>query len=226
MAVQTAWMKSAVCRRFSYPEALVSVVPPSVKILTGGRFVESLQDCTALFELFYPAVPFEYKNHLVLLSALAHLKEKFPDVFSKVRLKITAEPEQTSYSRKIVQLGDQLGVLSAISWLGTISREDCFSAYANSVALVFPSMIETVGLPLVEAAFCGCPIVVADLPYAREVLAKYPGVLFVNPSKPEDWAEAICSVVREPRRFDSMQSYTDGWKGFVLELENLARGAC
>ena len=48
-----------------------------------------------------------------------------------------------------------------IRFVGMMSREDLFAQYARSV-LVFPSYIETIGLPLLEARSVGAPILAAD----------------------------------------------------------------
>jgi glycosyltransferase involved in cell wall biosynthesis len=41
--------------------------------------------------------------------------------------------------------------------------------YSNAIALVFPSLYEGFGLPLVEAMACGCPVIASDIPVCREV---------------------------------------------------------
>lgn len=41
--------------------------------------------------------------------------------------------------------------------------------YSNAIALVFPSLYEGFGLPLVEAMACGCPVMASDIPVCREV---------------------------------------------------------
>jgi len=41
--------------------------------------------------------------------------------------------------------------------------------YSNAIALLFPSLYEGFGLPLVEAMACGCPVIASDIPICREV---------------------------------------------------------
>lgn len=59
-----------------------------------------------------------------------------------------------------------------IRFVGMMSREDLFAQYARSV-LVFPSYIETIGLPLLEARSVGAPILAADCLYARDGIGDY-----------------------------------------------------
>jgi glycosyltransferase involved in cell wall biosynthesis len=51
--------------------------------------------------------------------------------------------------------------------------------YSNAIALVFPSLYEGFGLPLVEAMACGCPVIASDIPACREVCQNVAG--YFNP---------------------------------------------
>ena len=66
-----------------------------------------------------------------------------------------------------------------ITFLGSISHEEVMQMYCQSV-LVFPSYIETYGLPLKEASLCGAPIIAADRPFSKEILENYPNKLFFS----------------------------------------------
>lgn len=83
-----------------------------------------------------------------------------------------------------------------IEYLGRIPYERVLAMYKACDALVFPSYIETYGLPLIEAASLGIPIIAADLPYAREVLAGYDGAMFVAYNDAYAWKKAISSLVK------------------------------
>ena len=59
-----------------------------------------------------------------------------------------------------------------IEFIGPVLRTQLFEQYASSV-LVFPSYIETIGLPLLEARSVGAPILAADCLYARDGVGDY-----------------------------------------------------
>ena len=59
-----------------------------------------------------------------------------------------------------------------IEFIGPVPRTQLFEQYASSV-LVFPSYIETIGLPLLEARSVGAPILAADCLYARDGVEDY-----------------------------------------------------
>jgi glycosyltransferase involved in cell wall biosynthesis len=62
--------------------------------------------------------------------------------------------------------------------------------------LLFPSLAEGFGLPAVEAAARGVPVICSDLPVFREVMGDH--ATFLDPRDPEAWAGAVSRHVAEP----------------------------
>ena len=62
---------------------------------------------------------------------------------------------------------------------GKLPREELFAEY-NGGTLLFPSYIETFGMPLAEAQQFGNPILAADTEFAREVLDGYDNAYFFD----------------------------------------------
>lgn len=65
-----------------------------------------------------------------------------------------------------------------IKLLGFVTDEELKREYINCRALIYPSVSEGFGLPLVEAMWYGKSIIAADKDYAREVCADYPAIFF------------------------------------------------
>ena len=63
--------------------------------------------------------------------------------------------------------------------------------FLSARTLIFPSFIETFGLPLLEARESGAPVLAADTPFAREILANYEKAEFFPYDNPEILAEKI-----------------------------------
>ena len=74
---------------------------------------------------------------------------------------------------------------------GVLSHEEILSLYSEMDALVYPSMLESFGLPLVEAAQYSLPIIASELDYVRDVS---------NPIETFDPKSSI-SIARAVKRF-------------------------
>ena len=78
-------------------------------------------------------------------------------------------------------------------WMSDASDDDLVRAYRGASALLFPSIAEGYGLPLIEAASFGTRIVVSDLDIFREIAP--PGSSFFAPCSSEDLAVKICEYL-------------------------------
>ena len=65
--------------------------------------------------------------------------------------------------------------------------------YRRALVVALPSWYEGFGLPALEAAALGAPVVASDLPVLREVLGE--AALFVPPDRPDLWARRLEEVV-------------------------------
>ena len=74
--------------------------------------------------------------------------------------------------------------------LGRVSDAELDGLLAGALALVLPSHLEGFGFPPLEAALCGTPSIVSDLPVLRETLGD-DGALFVPPGDDSALAAAI-----------------------------------
>ena len=75
---------------------------------------------------------------------------------------------------------------------GTLSTARLESLYSESEFLIFPSLIESFGLPLIESVGFNCKVIAADLPYVDEVIT--PSIRF-NPYSSKSIANAIDKAI-------------------------------
>ncbi|MCW2544225.1 MAG: group 1 glycosyl transferase, partial [Frankiales bacterium] len=73
------------------------------------------------------------------------------------------------------------------------------------------------GLPPLEAAACGTPSIVSDLPVLRETAPE--GTVFRRPGDVDGWAEAISDVLTAPRSASRPPART--WSNAAAELAAL-----
>ncbi len=71
--------------------------------------------------------------------------------------------------RRRERMVQSLGLEDKVLCPGYVADEDLPALYAMAEALVFPSLAEGFGLPVLEAMACGTPVVASDLPALREL---------------------------------------------------------
>ena len=87
-----------------------------------------------------------------------------------------------------------------VTFAGSRSAREVAEAYRAADVVIMPSLTETVGLVLLEAAACGARVVAADTPATRHTVADRPGAALVAPqASAADWADAVARSLREPR---------------------------
>lgn len=124
-----------------------------------------------------------YKNRLGVLHIFAHLVRLHE--FSSLGLVMVGKP-WTNQMRNLIQeleLGDQV-----IEAAGSTNEELC-ALYGNALALLFPSLEEGFGWPILEAQACGCPVITTNRPPMSEVAGS--AALLIDPADPEAAASAI-----------------------------------
>lgn len=72
---------------------------------------------------------------------------------------------------RIRSLASRLGVEEDILFIHGLADTEMPALYSAASAMVFPSKYEGFGIPLLEAMACACPMVAADIPAVRELVA-------------------------------------------------------
>ncbi len=94
------------------------------------------------------------------------------------------------------ELEEELRVLAPLADVRVIrfSAEELPVAYAGAVALVYPSLYEGFGLPVVEAMACGCPVITCRRASLPEVAGE--AAVYVDPWDPAETATAVLRLWR------------------------------
>lgn len=95
-------------------------------------------------------------------------------------------------SDEIYQLPERLGIADRVKFLGFVPQKDLPSLYLGAKALIFTSLFEGFGLPILEAQFFGCPVITSDVSSMPEVVGK--GGILVNPLKIDDIVKAMQKI--------------------------------
>jgi len=89
-----------------------------------------------------------------------------------------------------------LGIAERIGFAGNVSDEQLAQLYRQAVALVFPSLYEGFGLPIVEAMACGTPVITADATSTGEIAGR-DNALLVDPQDTDGLAQALDRVAED-----------------------------
>jgi glycosyltransferase involved in cell wall biosynthesis len=90
---------------------------------------------------------------------------------------------------ELAQLAQRHGVADRVTTLQGLSHAEIRAAYAGATALLFPSLQEGFGWPVIEAQACGCPVFTSNLAPMNEIGGE--GAVYVDPDDPEAMAGAI-----------------------------------
>ncbi len=167
--------------------------------------------------LFFPAHTWHHKNHLSALRALALLRD---DRGLTPSLVCTGEPREAQ--PEIDALVSRLRLDRQVRFLGYCPTEDMPVLYEAAAALVFPSIYEGFGMPVVEAMSMGCPVVCSNAGSLPEVAGD--AALLVDPHDGEGLADALSRVLtdsdvrRDLTLRGARRSRSFSWEGFSLSV--------
>jgi glycosyltransferase involved in cell wall biosynthesis len=92
-------------------------------------------------------------------------------------------------SESMAALALEHGVSDKVVTLQKMSHEQLRALYSGAVALLFPSLQEGFGWPVIEAQACGCPVFTSNLPPMNEIGGD--SAVYVDPDDPAQIAGAI-----------------------------------
>lgn len=203
VVVQIPFIKRAFIKCYRHQEDNVHVLFPDIEKTEVEAITPFPFDMQSM-HLIYPATSNSYKNHIVLCRALGEVKRRNPIVSDKIRLHFTLS--KNDCPDYIMQEICSQKINSNICFEGVIPHDTLLQMYKSADALLFPSTIETLGLPLLEAASFGLPIGASDLDYAHEVMADYNGIRYISPYDEQGWANYILLLCEQShKRFTRLQ---------------------
>ena len=195
VVVQTNWMKQAVSKRACIKQEKITVCFPETN---------SFQENNGQFDkksFFYPTNDAVYKNIDLLVQACNKLNS---EGIADFEVKLTLPSGTIKHPN--------------IKCIGFLDKDQMQVEYQRST-LLFPSYIETVGLPLLEAKSCNTMILTADTLFAHECLENYSNVRFFSPFNSEELKNLMKKImsgriVINSDKKDKKEKNFSGWKQF------------
>lgn len=216
LVVQADWMRNGLSRLIRFPKERIIVSPPAFS-------APSLQDSSAAEAcpiFLYPSTPDCHKNFETLCMAARQLEIRGWE--GRFKVVITMKGTENRYAQ---WLKDRYGKLRSVDFHGFMAKEELYAYYEKSACLVFPSRIETWGLPISEFLPLGKPMILADLPYAHETAAGARKVAFFDVKDVFSLALRMEEVIKgEWGRWGDVESsrpqepFADGWDSLFQNL--------
>lgn len=197
--VQQQWFRKAFTHWFHLPDESVIVAPPvlqrqpSVKKSPNTASIEMDED---EYSFLYAATSDSHKNFECICRASVLLRQRMPGLKFKVYL--TVKGDENAYTR---WLYSHWGKVSALAFVGYLTKEQLYAYYQRSNCLIFSSKVETWGLPITEFAVFKKPMLLSDLPYAHETAAGCEQVAFFHPDRPQELAAQMAKLLRGDHSF-------------------------
>lgn len=180
--------KRSVIRLFGVPDERIIVIHLSHVPLGEKKEALPVPDYFFLFA----GVLKERKNVAGIIKAFA--------LFAKTNTTyelLIAGKQSGAYAESLFQLVRTLGVEKRIRFVGYVSDAQLTYLYSKARALVFPSLIEGFGMPVLEAMSMGLPVITSSQGALAEVAGD--AALLVDPRYPEDIAAAMSRIADEPQ---------------------------
>ncbi len=133
------------------------------------------------------------KNLRVLLHAFSLIKKQGPPFDSLKLLKVGPAGRSDVFRKATLEEARRLGIENELHFAEHLSDQDLAIAYSNALALVFPSLYEGFGLPIVEAMACGCPVITSNVSSLPEIAGS--AALLVDPKDGAALADAMRCVI-------------------------------
>lgn len=207
----------------------LSIEPEDISVVHNGIDPIYLEESTPDISLDVPT-PFllyvgamsDRKNIAGIIKAFAQFKQEHSAAHSLVLV----GPEKNSTYDVLDPSSIAPTTRESIYRPGYFTKQELRKAYYEADAFVFPSHHESFGLPPLEAAACGTPVVTSRAGAIPEILGEH--AHFVNPDEPADIAEGIKEAVfaaESPqiahRAKERAKEFT--WDRATTELVNVLR---
>ncbi|MDX6542616.1 MAG: hypothetical protein QOK32_219 [Gaiellaceae bacterium] len=188
----TRWGAEDVVANLDVPRRKLAVIPPAAPLTaypepTPEDFARVRAEYALPSEfVLYPAQTWPHKNHLALIDAVASLAR------AGTAVHVVCPGWKTEHYSALQGRLAETGVDGSFTFPDYVAGPDVAIMLRLTRALVFPSLFEGWGFPVLEAFAAGAPVACSSIPPLLEVAG--PAALTFDPRRPDDLADALRRV--------------------------------
>jgi len=200
IVVQQEWFREGIARQCGIDRRRIIVAYPQSRLRlplcsAGAKIVSETTNSGKTHEgnefmFFYPAFPRPFKNFELICEAAEMMIKTTTAREWKVVL--TIDGSENNYSRRIVE---KFAGNKRIQFIGLVSNENMADLYEQCDCLIFPSRLETWGLPVSEFKAYGKPMILADMAYSHESAGGAAAVAYFNPDSTMELLTLMQAVI-------------------------------
>lgn len=214
--VQQDWIRNEISNLCNFPKEKIIVAYPEIK----ERKISSDYEKGVFF---FPSVPRSFKNFEVILEADEILEREENNLNWKIIL--TMNGTENFYSKTLYK---NYSHLKNINFTGLLPQEKVFEYYKKAECLIFPSRLETWGLPISEFKSSDKKMILADLPYVHETANKAKSVAWFFPDDSKKLAIIIKNILNnnlsnfsEVKEIAVDSPHTLTWQEMFEEMQSI-----
>lgn len=186
----TSWQKHDLMKQYGLPEEKVEVIAPAPVVefypVPTTADLENMKSKFALPARFvyYPAQTWPHKNHIGLLKTLARIREQHG-----LKITLVCSGKRNDHFPEIEKEIANLELQEQVRFLDYVSPLELQCLYRLCRAMVFPSLFEGFGMPVLEAFLVGTPTACSNVTSLPEQAGD--AALIFDPRDTEDMAAAV-----------------------------------
>ena len=162
----------------------------------------------------------EHKNWGRLIKAIKQCYQNIPEDWGFVFIG-NSKMLSTKLQQEIQEMNKYRPIIQVTGW-----QEDKSLAnyYRHAKALIFPSLSEGFGIPVLEAYFYRIPLLLSNQASLPEVAGD--AAIYFNPYDVQDIAQTIIQFIKQPQHDDLIERQTErlsrySWKNTSKQLKSL-----
>jgi len=205
VTVSSRWVKRDIAEHFAVHHGKIHIIPDAPPTQAYAEpSADQVEDTRTRYGLqapfaFYPAMTWEHKNHVRLLHALAHLRDR-----DGLAVRLICTGHQNRFWPEIKAQIDALALGDQVRFLGMVPAADLRAIYRLAQFVVIPTLFEASSAPLLEAWHDGTPTACSTVTALPEQAGD--AALLFDPLSVDAIADAVARLTTDAGLRDALRA--------------------